>query len=150
MDGCPMTSDVLPGFTTTRLAVIKKFWQGFEAYDVNGRYQMVVADPPVFNALQTFLAHLCYNPMEQLDGKWERIGDYDPARLIQTVRTQLETDDDIIQQWFESSDVIKLLESAKSFDEMMLAVKAICGEHETDKEVMAYVQSILGPKKKGA
>ena len=85
--------------------------------------------------------------MENITIQWERIGDYDPSALIQTVRRGLETDDDIIQQWFEGSEVIKLLESAQSYAQMLLAVRAICGEHETEPDVLTYVEQILGKQK---
>ena len=145
--GGPSTADTLPIFPTTRLAVIHKFWEKCEAYDPQGRYRMVVPAPPVFTSLQIFLAKLFYNPMENITIQWERIGDYDPSALIQTVRRGLETDDDIIQQWFEGSEVIKLLESAQSYAQMLLAVRAICGEHETEPDVLTYVEQILGKQK---
>lgn len=105
---------------------------------------MVVSTPPIFTPIQTFLAKLCFNPMETVDGKWKRVGNYDRNTLIQTVKHGLETDDDIIQQWFEGPEVIKLMEASQSFAEMLLAVGAICGQHETDPEVQAFVERILG------
>lgn len=148
--GGPSTTDALPGFTSTRLAVIHRFWENCEAFDAEGHYRVVVSAPPIFTPIQTFLARLCFNPMETVDGKWERVGNYDRNALIQMVQHGLGTDDDRIQQWFEGPDVIRLMEASQSFAEMLLAVGAICGQHETDPGVQAYVERILGKQEEEA
>ena len=142
--GVPLAVNELPGFMATRLGVMAKFWECNSAYDEYGLYKQIVSDPPQINTIQRFLAHLCYNPMMTVNGKWEKVGEYSKSNLIATVSKALETDDDIIQQWFEGPQVMKLMEESKTFEEMFKAVQAICGEHETDKEVLAYVEKVLG------
>jgi hypothetical protein len=144
--GGPMIASKSKALVSTRLAVIHRFWEQYEAYDSQGHYRFVVQNPPVFSMLQTLLARICINPIEKIDGVWEKIGDYDRGHLIATIKKELETDDDIIQQWFEGPEVIKLLESSRSFDDMLCAVGAICGEHETDPKVLAYVEQVLGKR----
>jgi hypothetical protein len=60
------------------------------------------------------------------------------------LKLALKGDDDCIQQWFDGKHVIKLIEDARSFDEMLLGARAIQGDHDTDPDVMAYVKRILG------
>ncbi len=149
--GAPYTVESLDNiFTTTRLGMIYKTWERLEAFDEHGHYKIIISNQPIFSPLQKFLASTCYNPMEKTKVKWERIGDYNRKYLIDTVRRELETDDDIIQQWFEGPDVMKLMESSKTFEEMMLAVGGICGKHESDKQVLEYVELILGKQEEEA
>lgn len=60
------------------------------------------------------------------------------------VERGLERDDDIIQQWFDADDILKLLNAAKSWEEMVLAVDSICGSHEVDAAARQYAESVLG------
>jgi hypothetical protein len=55
----------------------------------------------------------------------------------------LETDDGI-QQWLGSNDVLKLLRSATTFDEMVDAVRCVCGEFESDARLQPIVDRVLG------
>jgi hypothetical protein len=74
---------------------------------------------------------------------WERVGNYDPDAMVAVVERGLVNDDDIIQQWFDKSDVLNLLRSATNWNETLLAVEAIGGGHEDTPEVAAYVKRVL-------
>jgi hypothetical protein len=55
----------------------------------------------------------------------------------------LASDDDIITQWFDGNEVIALLESAETWEDLVVAVRCIGGEHETDPTVFNYAQRVL-------
>jgi len=66
--------------------------------------------------------------------------------IIEEVEKGLEKDDDIIQQWFSADEVLRLLRSAKTFDEMVDRVRCVCGKFETDERLRKVVDAVLGDK----
>ena len=145
--GLPHAADTLPDCSPrNRLAAISRQWEQAHAFDGKSRYRVDVADVPQFGAVSRFLAHTIYNPMlsTNFDTNWSECGEYRKSDLISLVEKGLETDDDCIQQWFGGDDVIKLLETANSWNDTVLAVEAICGAHEADPEVLSYVERVLG------
>jgi hypothetical protein len=144
--GMPQLVDELPTMKPNRLGVIGRFWEHVHAFDSAHEYAYRVANPPKFNWLQVALAHVAYSPREHLRGEWVRVGPYRKEALIDYVSQGLEVDDDIIQQWFGASSVLRLLQAASTFDEMLLAVHAVCGGHEVSSETLAYVERILGDR----
>src|SRR5687767_61856 len=87
---------------------------------------------PVQRPGQRFLAHVIYSPKTGVMRRWEPAGTYVLTDIVAEVERGLETDDDIIQQWFGADDVLKLLRSAATFDEMADAIRCVCGEFEID------------------
>ncbi|MCA9019134.1 MAG: hypothetical protein KDA74_03265 [Planctomycetaceae bacterium] len=142
--GIPYAVDSLWTLTPDRLTIINRSWEHCQAFDADSRYELVVSDVPQFSRLQRLLAHTVYNPSVELTATWTRVGDRSPSDLLNSVRAGLAKDDDIITQWFNGNEVIKLLESASSWDELVLAVRCIGGEHETNRTASAYVRKILG------
>jgi hypothetical protein len=94
--------------------------------------------------VQRFLAHVIYNPTTGVTTRWEPAGSYALSDIIAEIERGLETDDDFIQQWFGAGDVIKLLGSATTFDEMADAIRCVCGEFERDPRLRAIVDNVLG------
>ena len=142
--GIPRVVTELPDVAPNRLGVIGRFWEREHAFSATHEYAYQVVEPPVFNWFQTALAHLLYNPRISVNGKWVQAGPYSKQQLIEHVQRGLEADDDIIQQWFGASHVIRLLEAANSFDEMLTAVDAVCGGHEVNTDTLSYVKRVLG------
>ena len=75
--------------------------------------------------------------------KWRKIGKMNTNDIIALVEEGLQRDDDIIQQWFDATEVICLLKAAHTWDELMTAVKCICGGHEVDDEARRFVHTVL-------
>ena len=136
--GMPSLSVELENFSCNRLALIT--WEDEYAYDEKYKWRNVVHKIPKYSFIQKILAHTLWNPQENIESSWEKVGEYKLSEIVEYISLGLEDDDDIIQQWFGGDDVLKLLQSANNFDEIMIAVRAICGEHETHKEVKLYVE----------
>lgn len=79
----------------------------------------------------------------EIEVKWQVAGPCVLADILTEVQRGLEKDDDIIQQWFDADKVMKLLQSARSFDEMVDRVRCICGEFEVDPRLRHIVDSVL-------
>ncbi len=142
--GIPGVVESLWTLSPNRLAIIKRTWQHCHAFDADSRYELVVADVPPISALQRILAYSIYNPSVTVSSTWERVADRSPSDIPNLVRSGLASDDDIITQWFDGDEVMSLLESAKTWEELLTAVRCIGGEHETDPNVSAYAKQILG------
>lgn len=142
--GIPHVAEALPDAQRmNRLAVIRRTWEHVHAFDAKLRYRQVVIDPPNYGIVSSILTYI-YNPFIDVKLEWQSCGRYDKSFLISLVEEGLEHDDDIIQQWFGADGVIKLLESALSWDDTILAVKAVGGAHNVCPEVQRYVERILG------
>lgn len=144
-DGMPCAVKEMPPNeqSASRLAVVSRFWEQQHLFDSKSRYRCIPVDVPLLTPIQRFLAWTFYNPVIPFHGEWVRVGDFDRNDLTAAVKSGLEHDDDIIQQWFEADDVLKLLNAADGWDEVLLAVEAIEGGHEVNEEVAAYVKRIL-------
>ena len=141
--GIPRVVESLWTLKPNRLAIIKRTWQHCHAFDVDSRYELVVAEPPPVSAFQRILAYTIYNPAVTVESTWRRIADCSTSDLIDLVRMGLASDDDIITQWFDGNEVIALLESAETWEDLVVAVRCIGGEHETDPTVSNYAQRVL-------
>ena len=126
-----------------RREIATRTWENEHLFDAESHYQYAASNVPELTPFQGFLARTIYNPVVPLSGKWRRVGDFDASDLLTAVQVGLDHDDDIIQQWFDASDVLELLDAAKSWDETLLAVEAICGGHEDTPKVAAYVKRVL-------
>jgi len=69
------------------------------------------------------------------------------VEIIAEVEKGLEKDDDIIQQWFDAEEVLKLLRSARTFDEMLDRVECVRGGFEADERLRKIVRKVLGRNK---
>jgi hypothetical protein len=142
--GAPRIADELPPFGANRLGVIGRFWEQTHAFDQACAYRVSVTDAPSYGWFTRLLTYTIYNPPVPLASQWTVSGKYDPSAILALVDAGLEQDDDIIQQWFEAEQVMKLLAAADSYAKMVLAVNCICGAHETSDEAQRYVESVLG------
>ena len=144
--GMPHVAPELPRFDgrMTRRSILERGWEDSHAFDGAYSYQ-VVADPPEISWFAKVLAYSTYDPLVPVAAQWNRSGSYEKCALIGLVADGLEHDDDIIQQWFSADHVLRLLNAANCWDEMLLAVEAICGSHEVDPSVERYVLATLDP-----
>lgn len=78
--------------------------------------------------------------------EWHSTGESNLAEIVSEVEKGLEKDDDIIQQWFSGEQVMTLLRSANTFEEMLDRVRCVCSEFEADQRLQKIVESILGPE----
>ena len=144
--GIPHVTEELKPFSPNRLAAMKATWLNCSAFDGVSRYEARPNRPPAFTSVQRFLAHTVYNPMTDIELEWHVVGDCDLSDILAEVEKGLETDGDIIQQWFDGKEVMKLLRSANSFEELVDRVRCICGEFEGDSRLEKIVESVLGPR----
>lgn len=142
--GVPGLVDALPAYMPNRLTILGRFWEKERAFSSSEEFAYQLDPLPTFSLLQRIGAHTVYNPRENVKGEWRPVGPYSKGRLIELVAAGLETDDDIIQQWFDGDDVLRLLEAAQTYDDVLLAVGAIGGGHEVDELTAAFVRSVLG------
>jgi len=126
-----------------RHEIALRTWEDEHLFDSNSHFRYFADDVPELTSFQRFLTRTFHNPVVPLCAKWRRVGDFDVKDLIAAVRKGLDHDDDIIQQWFDGANVVKLLKSAANWDEILLAVEAIGGGHEDTAEVAAYVKRVL-------
>ena len=142
--GIPAVSDQLPDSNPNRLGVMSSFWDHMIAYDKDYAWHIVVKDVPSFSFLQRVLAHTFWNPEVVVDSAWEIRGEYSLSEVKQRIEVGLETDDDIIQQWFGADKVMLLVNSASDFSQLADAIRCICGEFETCGRLRALVDRVLG------
>jgi hypothetical protein len=144
--GTPSASNSLDeSAPLNRLAVLRQGWQHCFAFDAHQRYRCVPSHQPEIGTVQKLLAHVIYNPTTDVTTRWEPTGGYALSDIVAEVEQGLRTDDDGIQQWFGADDVLKLLRSARTFEEMVDAVRCVCGGFESDSRLRAIVDSVLGP-----
>ena len=144
--GYPYSTQAKPSGLThlRRRDVIHKSWLSDHLFNSEAHFQYCPNKLPSVGSFSNFLWRTIYNPIVPVDIQWERIGDFSNAALTDAVQRGLETDDDIIQQWFDGDQVIRMLEYAKNWDETVLAVATISGAHEVDERSLDYVHSVLG------
>ena len=146
-DGIPRVADELPPVRVYRYCLIRRSWEDSHAFNQDSEYRISVVDPPPIGPFAKFLAYTIYNPVVPDVGEWTVCGKYDPNAVLTFVEAGLEHDDDIIQQWFDADEVMKLLRAGDSYSNMVLAVRTICGEHETHDDVRRFMESVLGKQR---
>jgi hypothetical protein len=124
-----------------------KVWGESKAYDEESRWQPQSIELPSFNLFQRVLAHTFYNPKTDIEIPWEVSGESTLSEIVSDIERGLEKDDDIIQQWFGADDVLKLIRSANTFEEMVDRIRCVCGEFEADERLRGIVKSVLGTNK---
>lgn len=134
------------GTRMNTLAVMGETWNQCHAFGPNTRYAGAPSINIHLNWLRRALAHIVWNPLTDVMMVWREDGEYRQSEIIALVERGLEKDDDIIQQWFGADEVMRLLRSATTFDELCDRVRCVCGEFETDPRLTAIVDSILGKK----
>ena len=143
--GVPHVADSLEGSRRlNRLAVMERTWLRCSAFDAHQSYRCLPSCEPNIGAVERLLARVCYNPRTDVVTRWEPAGSYDLSDIVAEVERGLETDDDIIQQWFGADDVLKLIRSATNFQEMADAIRCVCGEFESDARLQMIIGSVLG------
>ena len=143
--GLPYTMKVLPPNIERlrRHEIVLRTWDDEHLFDVDSHYRYFAENVPSVTPFQLVLTRTFYNPVVRLRAEWRRVGDFNQEDLIAAVEKGLAHDDDVIQQWFDGADVIKLLTAANNWPEILLAVEAIGGGHEDIREVAAYVKRVL-------
>lgn len=130
-----------------RREIILRTWEDECVFDSESHFQYIASKVPTISSFQRFLAKTIHNPVVPFTAELQRIGDFRQIDLLAAVKRGLDRDDDIIQQWFEGTDVVRLLTCASNWNEILLAVDAIGGGHEDSVDVAAYVNRVL--KRKG-
>ena len=141
--GCPHLSDELTSLRPNRLAVLKRSWEHVHGFDASFRYAVSPTHVPTYSFVAKLLAHTLYNPTESIEFQWQTCSPYDPSELIRLIETGLEHDDDLIQQWFDGTEILELLNAATNWETMILAIDAISGGHEVHKETEKFVLTVL-------
>ena len=132
------------GTRMTTLAVMAETWKQCYAFSPKARYVGAPSKNIRFSWFKRALAHTIYNPWTEVMNEWRESGEYRISEILALVERGLEKDDDIIQQWFGAEEVMQLLRSATTFDELCDRVRCVCGEFETDERLKGVVESILG------
>ncbi len=141
--GVPHVARELRPFQPNRLAAMQATWLHCKAFDADSRYELKAHEEPSFSALQRILAHTFYNPSAGIQVEWRIVGESSLAGIVVEVEKGLKKDDDIIQQWFGADDVLKLLRSATTFDEMLDRVECVCGGFDVDERLRKIVDDVL-------
>ena len=144
--GAPTLERELPQPYFTRLAAMNRVWSHWVAFDAHHRYKAQPVIAPTISVVQRLLAHTVYNPKVEVPIRWTAEGESSLSEIISHVEDGLKSDDDIIQQWFEGPDVIRLLRSATTFEEMCDRVACVCGRFESDSRLHEIVEATLGQK----
>ena len=108
---------------------------------------MVIDPEPTSTIWQRLLAHTIYNPSVTVAAEWRKIGERKTTDIVGLVEEGLQSDDDIIQQWFDATEVIRLLTAARTWNELIIAVNCICGGHEVDDQARRFVHTVLPNRK---
>lgn len=141
--GCPDVVDELPAYHPNRLAVLARTWEHVHAFDDTSRYALTIDSEPTSTIWQRLLAHTFHNPSIAVAAEWRKTGERSTADIIALVEDGLKHDDDVIQQWFDATEVLRLLKAARTWDELLMAVNCISGRHETDDQARRFVHTVL-------
>ena len=142
--GIPYLADSLQTYGTSRLGVIKRDWERSKAWDRASKYILDPVEEIRFSVIQRVLAHTVYDPVVAIQCDWQEVGACNLQEIIAEVELGLESDDDIIQQWFCADDVLTLLRSATTFEEMCDRVECVRGGFEADDRLRNIVVDLLG------
>ncbi len=147
-NGYPWLADELLNRPLFKRDIATKWWDRMHAVDQGNYYRLLVDNPPEMSGFKRFvtcgLAEVGYNPRVAMVSEWRRVSPYSKDVVITQIKIGLETDDDIITQWFHGDDVLKLVGAASNFDEMVLAIRCIEGAFEVDQEARNYVKRVVG------
>lgn len=141
--GCPRVVTDLPPYKPNRLAILRRDWEHCHGFSDTSRYAISMESEPPSTLLQRILAHTVFNPVVPVTAAWRPIGERRTADILALVEAGLRHDDDILQQFFEAADVMRLLKAADGWDELLLAVRCVCGEHEMDDVALRFVRTVL-------
>lgn len=92
--------------------------------------------------LSVFLANTIYNPRREVTVEHLQAGSYEIDDLKSSILKWLGQDDDILTQFLDAQGIEKLLAPVQTFDDLVLAVRAINGEFETDKTLEQHLVSL--------
>lgn len=147
--GYPKLADELPTYDCRRIDLVERSWEWSHAFDDRHHYQLCVDDPPHVGRFGRLLTQLLfqvgYHPRTEIRPEWRKAGPFSQADVLAQFAKGLRTDDDLIQQWFNGDDVMKLVEAAEDFDELVLAIRCIKGAFEVDESALRYVERVVGP-----
>lgn len=146
--GYPWLANELFSRPLTKRDVAIKWWERMYAVDQQNHFRLRVDKPPEMSDFKRFvtrgLAEVGYNPRVSTVPEWRRVGPYSKDVVLAQLKLGLETDDDIITQWFDGDDVLKLVDTARDFAEVVLAIQCIQGAFEVDDQARHYVERVLG------
>lgn len=138
------------------LGILHEGWSGERYYLPDGRVMSIspVSGHEVKNrTLWKFLANTVYNPGKRISVKPIETGTYTVTQLKSKIVRWLNKDDDILTQFLEEESIKTLLSTVKTFDDLLLAVRCINGEYETDNFVEEHLISLgipgFHPNEKG-
>jgi len=92
--------------------------------------------------LSVFLANTFYNPRRKVTVEHVEAGQYLIDELKTSILKWLGQDDDILTQFLDYECIEKLLAPVQAFDDLVLAVRAINGEYETDGALEQHLVSL--------
>jgi hypothetical protein len=92
--------------------------------------------------LSVLLANTVYNPRREVTVEHVETGSYEIDDLKSSIMKWLGQDDDILTQFLNANGIEKLLAPVQTFDDLVLAVRAINGEFETDKTLEQHLVSL--------
>ncbi|MCH8511970.1 MAG: hypothetical protein LAT83_10010 [Kiritimatiellae bacterium] len=126
------------------LGILHEFWRGERYFLPDGREMSVfpVSGHEVKNRfLWLFLANTVYNPGRKIRVKPIDAGTYTVGALKSAIERWLDKDDDILTQFLEEESIKMLLSTVKTFDDLLLAVRCINGEYETNSVIEDHLVS---------
>jgi hypothetical protein len=108
-------------------------------YDSLGKkWRLHYFDPkPLFrkNRWNTILAHTVYNPIIDVEVRWEAVGHYQFCELKAVVAKCIEKDDDILTQYVEKEFLLEKLKQRANFGELIAMLNTYA--FEVDEEALA-------------
>jgi hypothetical protein len=118
-------------------------WEHVHGFSDSSRYAIAIDAAPTITIWQRLLAHTIYNPTVPVSAEWRAIGERKTSDILALVEQGLQSDDDIIQQWFDASEVMRLLKAAETWEQLLIAVNCVGGGHEADDDARQFVRAVL-------
>lgn len=148
-NGYPTLEHKLPNHPCTKLDVAERSWEKMYAFDASHQYKRCLDDPPMVGRISRLATRLIfevtgYNPTAPYQPEWRVVGPYTKEDVTTQLERGLKTDDDIITQFFDGDDVLKLAEAAQDFSEMVLAIECIQGACESEDQARNYAERVVG------
>ena len=127
-----LTDELPPTVTASLLAVINRYFEGITIYRDDGVKLSIepTPAPPERSLWNVVLANTIYNPVRVYAVRYRERGSYLLGEVKENILAAVATDDDILTQFLDASEIKSRLDRSESFEDIVDLVRAMSSEHD--------------------